>query len=372
MRWYDPRGTIPRTILVGAALLLAAASLLPLLETSAWWVRLLDFPRIHFLVGLLVVAVLYALLGAFREVAGWIVFGLMLLAAGYNLYKLHPYAGFMPDMAVEAEACPAGSRLRVLIANVQAGNRRSEALVDIVRERDPDLFLAMETDAWWDERLAVLHPAFPHRIGHVDQDYFGLHLFSKYPLDTPEIRFLTEKDTPSVFTGVLLPGGPRVAFYGIHPKPPTLDQSSLWRDAQILAAAMAAREAPDPVVIAGDLNAVPWERVVRRAMRVGRLLDPRVGRGYVASYDAQQAPLFWWPLDQVLFQDELALVDFARLPAFGSDHYPILAELCHLPGAAARQNAPELADGDLDEVMAVLEAGVRPEALRLILANGKS
>lgn len=344
-----------------AGLLLVTASLLALVETDAWWVRVSDFPRIHYLVGLLLVGIVFALLGALRHAVGWAVLALMALAVGYNVYKLHPYAPLSPVMAVAAGSCPEDSRLRILSVNVQMGNRRAEALLTLVRGHEPDLLFAMETDAWWDERLAALRPAFPHQVDHVDADYFGLHLFSKYPLVAPEVRFLSGKDAPSVFTGVLMPVGQRIEFYGIHPKPPRMAQPSTWRDAQILAAAMLARAAPGPVVVAGDLNAVPWERVVRRALRVGELLDPRVGRGYIASYNAQR-PWFWWPLDQVLFQQEFALVGFERLPQIGSDHYPILVELCYLPAAAGRQAAQAPEAGDLAETRKALAAGLRPAA----------
>jgi hypothetical protein len=83
-------------------------------------------------------------------------------------------------------------------------------------------------------------------------------------------------------------------------------------------------------------------------MRLGGLLDPRVGRGIYPTYDAQSR-IMSWPLDQVLFQDELGLMRFARLPSIGSDHYPILAELCLDPDLAGRQSAPEIASGDRAE-----------------------
>lgn len=358
-----------RTVLVFAASLVAVASLLPLFETDVWWVRVLDFPRLHYVIGLVVIGAVYALIGGLRHAVGWAALGLMMLAAGYNVFKIHAYAPLVPEMAIATQACPEGSRLRVLIANVRLGNRHATALLELVGRHEPDLFFAMETDEWWDERLDALRPEFAYRVEHFDEagsDHFGLHLFSKYPLVVPEVRFLTGKDAPAVFTGVRLPDGERIEFYGIHPRPPTMGQASTWRDAQILAAAMEARSAAKPVVVAGDLNAVPWERVVRRALRVGGLLDPRVGRGYVASYDAQQ-PWLWWPLDQVLFQDQFALLGLERLSAFGSDHYPILADLCHLRDAAERQAAPALNQGDLAEVRQTLEAGLRAEALPLAL-----
>ena len=39
-------------------------------------------------------------------------------------------------------------------------------------------------------------------------------------------------------------------------------------------------------IVAGDFNAVPWERISWHAMRIGGLLDPRVGRGLYPTYNA--------------------------------------------------------------------------------------
>ncbi|MDX1540317.1 MAG: endonuclease/exonuclease/phosphatase family protein [Geminicoccaceae bacterium] len=355
---------VARTIVVVLALVLIAASSMPLLETNAWWVRVLDFPRLHYLIGFVVLALLCTLLGCLRTSSGRVVLALIVLAAGYNVYKMYPYVPWRASSSLAAEACSEGSRLRVLSVNVQMGNHQADELLQLVGQHDPDLLFAMETDAWWNEQLAALGSRYSEQVDHFDNgegDYFGLHLLSKFPLVDPEVRFLTRRDAPSVFTGIRLPNGERIDFFGIHPRPPTIDQSSLWRDTQILAAAAFARESEHPVVLAGDLNAVPWERVVRRALRVGDLIDPRAGRGYLASYNAEQ-PWFWWPLDHVLFQDELALLVLRRLPNVGSDHYPVLADLCLLPSAASQRAAPALEEGDLAEVSQTLQAGLRSGA----------
>ena len=59
------------------------------------------------------------------------------------------------------------------------------------------------------------------------------------------------------------------------------------RDAQLLAAALEACEVEGPALAAGDFKAVPWEGTFRRMLRIGGLIDPRVGGGYSASYDAR-------------------------------------------------------------------------------------
>lgn len=337
---------------------LIAVSFAPLVETNVWWVRVLDFPRLQFLIALLVAGVLVLVSGRPRRTGGWLVPAGMAAAAGYHVYKLHSYWPWAETRAAAVAECADGSRLSVLVANVRKGNRQDERLLALVRDTDPDVFLAMETDAWWNEKLIPLRDDFAQAIQHVGTGHFGMHLFSKYKLVEPEVRFLAEQDVPSIFTCVRLPGGGMVEFLGIHPRPPHPLMPSTGRDAQILAAALRARASPVPSVVAGDLNAVPWERVVRRAMRIGGLLDPRVGRGYIPTYDAEQ-PLMSWPLDQVLYQDEIGLVGLERLPEFGSDHYPYLAELCLAPELAGWQQAPPAEEGDLAEAETAIEAAIR-------------
>jgi endonuclease/exonuclease/phosphatase (EEP) superfamily protein YafD len=370
MRWLEEARDALRAALIGGGATLAVASVLPFAETNVWWIRALDFPRLQYALGLIVVGVLYLILGGPRRIGGWLVVVAMTVAAVYNVYKLFPYMSPMPPMAAGVEACPIGSRLRLLIANVQMGSREAEALIEIVARNQPDLFLAMETDAWWDRQLAVLAPLYPYRVQHVDENYFGMHLFSKHPLGTPEVLFPVSEDVPAIFTDLQLPDGTWIDFYGIHPRPPTAFQPSTYRDAQILMAALEARDAPHPTVVAGDLNAVPWERVVRRALRVGGLLDPRVGRGYFPTYDVKAPPVIRWPLDHVLFQDELALVEYRLPSAFGSDHLPVLAVLCRAPGIAAQQSAPALGSDDLAEAEQAIEAGLRA-VVRQQLFGGK-
>ncbi len=338
-------------------LLIAVASLLPLVETNIWFIRLLDFARLQFLILLLGLLALYWVLRRPRNALSWLPILLIGAAAAYHAYRLHPYVPVLGEPSAAVEDCPAGSRLRVLVANVQKGNEHAAELLRIVHEADPDLLLAMETNAFWDRQLATLHPQFPHQVQHIPEnaEYFGMHLLSRLELVDPEVRFNFGSDTPSISTDVRLAGGEIISFQGLHPRPPHWFQPSTMRDAHLLAAGLAARKASRPTVLAGDFNAVPWERVTRRAMRIGGLIDPRGGRGFYPTFHADR-PLIFWPLDQVIYQNEFALSGIEVLPAFGSDHYPILVSLCHLPAAAARQAAPAPEDGDLEEAQTSIDA----------------
>jgi endonuclease/exonuclease/phosphatase (EEP) superfamily protein YafD len=333
--------------------------LLPLIETNIWWIRYLDFPRLQFAVATLVLLALYF---GFRGRPGrleWIAVLGALAALGYQAYKLYPYSELVTPAAVAEADCTEEQAFRVMIANVKRSNESAEAFLDQVAGTDPDLLLVMETDAWWDERLSVLHDQFRHRTQSIPDDhaFYGMHLFSKVELISPEFRFFFGADTPTALTQLRLPGGEEIGFIGLHPRPPLAwSQPTTERDGHMLQVALMARDADSPTILAGDFNAAPWERVTRRAMRIGGLLDPRVGRGLFPTYDADSY-LISWPLDQILFQPQLTLQSFDTLPDFGSDHRAVVATLCH--EAATAQDAPELLADDLSEAEASIEAARR-------------
>lgn len=342
---------LTRFAIAATAAALIAASFLPLIETNAWWVRMLDFPRLQLLIALPIVGFLLLMFGrGTRRATQLLVVGIV-AATVYHGVKLRPYLPWGDAMAA---TCAEEEQFSVMVANVQLGNRRAKELLDIVRGHEPDLFLAMETDEWWDEALAPLSSDMPHAIQKITGSYFGIHLFSRLPLTESDVIFPVEQDAPAIVAEVALPGDETVRFIGVHPRPPHPSQPSTGRDAQLMRAALVARESGDAVVVAGDLNAVPWERTVERMKRIGRLVDPRERFGYIPTYDAQS---WWmaWPLDQVLHGEALTVSEVERLPAFGSDHYPYLATLCL--GASDRA-APDLAPGDIEEAEATIKAAL--------------
>lgn len=328
-----------------------------LIETNVWWVRMTDFPRLQYLIALVVVLVLLAVS---RPVSGRLRVGLaamVLLAISYNVVKLFPY--FVPNDTEEL-ACDEGQRFSVMVANVKKGNRNADALVRLVGSRRPDLFLALETDEWWDSRLAGLVDDMPHTAKRITGGFFGMHLFSRLPLSKTEVVFPVGQDAPAILTIVELPSKGMFRFMGLHPRPPHPGQSSIGRDAQLMWAALRARESDLPALIAGDLNAVPWETAIERLQRVGGFIDPREGNGYHSTYDGQS---WWmsWPLDQVLYQTRLSAAAMEVLPDFGSDHFPIVVTLCDQPSSL---KAPELRAGDIEEAEQDIELALQSSGER--------
>ena len=122
----------------------------------------------------------------------------------------------------------------------------------------PDLILTVETDAWWDERLRVLDRDYPNAIKQPQSNYYGMHFFSKLELSAADVRFLVEKDVPSIRADVRLRSGDMIEFNGIHPRPPEPQQDTEERDAELLIVGRQVEAGARPAIVAGDLNDVAW------------------------------------------------------------------------------------------------------------------
>ncbi len=216
--------------------------------------------------------------------------------------------------------------VRVLSANVKMSNRRFGALLDLVRDTDPDIVIAMEIDDGWLEAIRPLKREMSHSIEWPCSNSFGIAVLSKLPLIDSQLRFLVFENVPSVRTGVRLRSHRTIRLYAVHPEPPVPYEDTVGRDGELSRVAREVMEDPLPVIVSGDLNDVGWSRTTRRFQRLTGLLDPRVGRGFFNTFDAR-FPLLRWPLDHVFHDAQFRLVSIQRLRLAVSDHFPIVFEL---------------------------------------------
>jgi endonuclease/exonuclease/phosphatase (EEP) superfamily protein YafD len=339
---------------LGVLLILATAA--PFVRSEEWWVRALGFPRLE--IAILLALVLVAFLFVYRPARTVDNIFLLALTAslGYQVYRIAPYTPLWTPEVVNSASCNESSRIRLLTANVLMDNRRAGDFLSLVWTHEPDLILAVETDQWWDERLSVLDGDYPFAVKHPRDNTYGLHLFSKLELGAPEVRFLIEDYVPSVRTGVRLRSGDWIDFYGVHPRPPKPQQDTEERDAEILIVAKEVKANERPAIVAGDLNDVAWSHTTRLFQRISGTLDPRIGRGRFSTYHAEY-PIFRWPLDHVFHEESFKLGEMKLLAFFGSDHFPVLAELCFEPEAKLRQEAPQAGPEAREEAQGTIQEG---------------
>ncbi|MEH3145335.1 MAG: endonuclease/exonuclease/phosphatase family protein [Methylobacterium frigidaeris] len=333
-------GSVTEWLVQGVGLLLVAATLLPYWRSHAGLVRSCDFPRMQIACAIPVVAGLLLLAGSAASQGFALGLGLCLALQVRAILPFTPLAR-RQAVALRPEEARPEAAVTILIANVLESNRDYGGLLREAARVQPDLILALETDQGWRRALAPLEETYPHVVAQAQDNTYGLMLYSRLPLERPQVRFLLEDDVPSIRTRVVLRSGDRFTFHGVHPRPPHPGRSSAPRDAELVLVAREVEREGGPTVVAGDLNDVAWSSTTRLFQTISGLLDPRRGRGAYATFNARW-PFLRWPLDHVFFSEHFLLGRLERLPDIGSDHFPILISL-QLDEARGpeRQDAPE-------------------------------
>jgi endonuclease/exonuclease/phosphatase (EEP) superfamily protein YafD len=313
---------------VGVGLLTVLATILPLWQTTRWWVRLWDFPR--FQIALLALLVVLAT-SLFRPIAGmfdWLFISSLLGVILWQSTWVGPYLPGAPRAMKSCEKKESDSnRISLLTTNVLQKSRGVNRLLDILGEADADLILAVEVDEWWAQRLADgLRSRYAYNICYPLSNGYGLALFSRLELIDPEVRFVLDDAIPSIRSQVRLRSGAVVTVYGVHPRPPSIQQPSTERDVELLRVGLEIKAFGKPAILLGDLNDVAWSPTTLNLMRAGDLVDPRRGRGFYNTYPARW-PGLRYPLDYIFSTRHFRICGMRVLPDFGSDHLPLIAEL---------------------------------------------
>ena len=349
---------MPFSLIATSAAIVAFATILPLSNSTRWWIRDLDFPRLQIVFAgmLLTVAELYFL--DLSAAASQFLLAVTIACLLYQAWWILPYMRLYPTEVKDADHADGPSRIRIMTANVLASNRNSDALIALVRQHQPDVFVTLETTQWWEQQLSSLEEDYPYTMKCPLENLYGMHLYSKLPLENNETKFLVQPDIPSMHADIALRSGQRIRAHFLHPTPPspTENDESTERDAELLIVAKSVRDMDPPVIVAGDLNDVAWSATTRLFRKISGLLDPRIGRGMFNTFHAK----IWfmrWPLDHLFHSRHFTLSYVKRLPAFGSDHFPMLVELvcddasgCQQKGLAATEDDESEADAKISKL----------------------
>lgn len=327
-------------LIIGISVLVIIGTLFSLLHhMSRWYIQVLDFARLQFLVLAFICLILFLALKKgwqFSSVA--LTLGLVSVISLQAIYII-PYTAFGEKTIAPADAATTGNvhTISILIANVLKSNRNADGLLEIISNTDPDLILAMETDRWWTEQLALLKDEYPYTMLHPLNNTYGMALYSRFPLNQSEIKFLSEAKVPSFHTQVQLPSGETFMFHGVHPVPPMPSKKHPDnigdREVTLVKVAEMVTSNSLPDVVAGDYNDVSWSHTSRLFQSSADLNNVRLGRGLYNTFSTKSL-IMRWPLDHYFVTGEFSLLELERLPEFNSDHFPMFARL------ALKENRP--------------------------------
>lgn len=322
--------------------ILLAATLLSFLRIPHGFIRSFSFPRLQILVLALIMLVPVAGLVGPPQLM-WLLAGALLAVVVTQSLSILPFTPLWRRQSKSHEGSPDDpNTVSFLSYNVKMSNRRYADALAIARGCDPDIALFMETDQAWCDAVMAMKDTHPHVLSAPYDNAYGMILFSRLPLSDTEINILVMDEVPSFAMTVHLRDGQRFRFHAVHPEPPVPLSDSLGRDAELLKIADIVAAETLPSVVSGDLNDVAWSNTTRLFQRISRLLDPRIGRGFYNTFDARY-PFIRWPLDHLFHDARFAIAEMQRLPAGGSDHFPMFFRLA-LTRTTNGSEMPEEAD----------------------------
>lgn len=343
------------TVITALAIIFIIFSALPLIKTSFWWIRILDYPRIQILILGTATILFYLIIVYPLDLIDYIILACLCLAMVYQAVMVIPFTIISGIESVKTKKPEENKTFSLLIANVRLKNRKYEKLIYLIKRFQPDIVLTVETDHWWMEKLNAIEKDYPFQVKYPLKNTYGMLLYSKLKLKNARINFYIKNDIPSIIMEIYLHSDDAVKLYAIHPEPPKPFNDTDERDAEILMAGKAIRENNEHALIFGDLNDVGWSYTTQLFRKVSEMLDPRIGRGMYNTYNAN-IPFFRWPLDHIFHTDHFKLVQLVRLPHIGSDHFPIYVKL-EYTGAKNGQQPPKADHEDLKEAEEKIDNG---------------
>jgi endonuclease/exonuclease/phosphatase (EEP) superfamily protein YafD len=216
---------------------------------------------------------------------------------GFTLLSLNTlYGGADPDDLVRDAAQ----------ADVVVLLEATAPLVDALRARK------------WSQR-------FPYSVGVLETQVGDTLVFSRFPLSTPAL--LPTSQFQQWVATVAVPRLGAVRIIAAHPCNPYCPGEAFRTEHQELQDAALARMA-EPLVIAGDLNAVDDHAPMRDLRRVGlESVTDIVGAGWLPTYPANRTIPPLLPIDHILLNHFLTATSVRRLHVRNTDHLGLLAQI---------------------------------------------
>lgn len=347
------------------AILIIAATALPWLRKDDWWLRAFEFLRLQ--ITILGLCLLFYALFSFdlQNIVFTLISAAVLVCVVFLMIRMAPYTLLYPvQMLQEAnhdskDQDSNDNAIKLMVSNVQMKNENIDGLVKLVNANTPDVLLVVETNKVWHKGLSDKLD-FKITVAEPLENTYGMVLFSNYELKNTRTEYLVEDDVPSIHTEVVLPSGRQIHLHCLHPKPPAPQESedTTERDAELLIVGKLVKQQGGPTIVAGDLNDVAWSYTTTTFQEISHLLDPRIGRGMYNTFHAK-IPVLRFPLDHAFASDHFKLVSIKRLPAYGSDHFPMLIELTLEHDAPVKQDTPDADKSDKQQANKKIEKGLQ-------------
>lgn len=349
-------------IIVIVSFLLILLSVVPFFKHPHWIFRVPEFLKAQILVLQVIIIVLNF---AFLQQNAWF---WLLQAAQFGLLIYHgillaPYTILFKRSHLKPSS-QASQTIQLLIANVYQYNQDYDRFLALIKKERPQIILTMESNADWEHALRALELSYPYQVKVALENTYGMHLYANMKIKKALVHYFVADDIPSMEVHFETDDGFEWVFFGVHPPPPspTEEANAKERDGELLSVAKKVRKMKQPVLVTGDFNNVAWAPSSKWFRKTSRLIDARIGRGFLSTFHAQ----YWFfrvPLDLVFHSPKIIMHKLSILPSIGSDHFPLACEFQIDPQQFQQfEEGEDLEKGDLKEVNIIIEEGKQEES----------
>lgn len=301
-------------LLQAAAFLTVVFSLATLADHLHRYLELFSHFRLQYLGAALLLAVLLFILRSRR----WAT--LMLVVAIVNVVPVAPWY-----LASSEAASAGGTRITLLLSNVYSGNRNTQAIIDLVREENPDMVFLQELTGKRSRDLTALRDTYPYSLNIPREDNFGVAVLSKHPFAGARVIESPPFKLPSLVAEIEI-DGETLAFVTTHPVPPIGKTGFESRNEQLASIAELVNSFSGPRVLIGDLNTTMWGHHYEQLIADTGMVNVRQGHGVLPTWPTH-LPFAMIPIDHCLVSEEFGVVMARSGPDIGSDHLPLIVEL---------------------------------------------
>ncbi len=341
-----------KPFLQAIGILAVVLTLFPFVAADYWWIRMFDYPHVQLTIFTLVALLVYFFKFDIRSWRDYAFIGVLSACFLLQLTKIYPYTPFAEYQVKNNLEVNKARTVSLLITNVLQKNKEYQKVLDEILTTDPDIIILTETNTRWRNELApsIKEFGYTYKAEMPLDNTYGMLYYSRLKTIDPKIEFLLQDSIPSIHTKIELPSKEIIELHIIHPTPPLPphDESSTDRDAQMMMVAKMAKSSDFPVIIAGDFNDVAWSESTGLFQNVSGLLDPRIGRGFFNTFNANSW-IMRWPLDHLFVSEEWRVMDLDLGNDVESDHFPLYAKLSLETQSAAQQKKKPASTEEMQE-----------------------
>ena len=304
-----------RVFVAGVVVLIGFATLVGLLDRFWWVFEAADVFRLQYLV-VLVAAALAAFL---LRRPGLAVLAAALAAANTAVLGI-PVTGTISA----APSGPTSADLRLVVANVEVGNRNFAAVRRLVAQTRPDLFGVTELTPNMARHLGEQLSGYRKSVIRPRDDAYGIGVYSRVPLLSAKVVHFPS-DGPATVIARLRVSGKTVTVVVTHVHT-TFAGSIHVRQLEALADA-ARSQLGKHVVVCGDFNTPPWTGPLRDFAADADLRDLYGSRAWSGYSWPTWGSFLRVPLDNCFVGKGLAVTGHHDGSDVGSDHRPLIVDV---------------------------------------------